>query len=181
MAFYIFTVPVILASLYMILALRAVRKHDQVLYRFCQVRRDTMSLIREHNLALTKDDYFALREIVDATSATIHDYQLCKIYVFNFRKFLAAIRRFKDMELKINRGDLLKHEIVRLRNDFGRALVFSFFTFTPFFKTELALKALTGTLSGLATLGGKYMKAKVSRALEILSWIELEKRALSYN
>ncbi len=181
MTFYIFIVPVILVSLYMILLLRGLKKHDQVLYAFCQVRRDAMSLVREHNLALTRDDYLALREIVDATSATIHDYNLCKIYVFNFRRFLAAIRRFKGIELKTNEGEVLKYEIVRLRNSFGRALVFSFFTFTPFLKSELVLKLLQRTLTGLATLGGNYVRARTSRVLTILSWIEVEKRMLNYS
>ena len=104
MTFYVILTPVLIGALYMILRLRGLKKHDEVLYMFCQVRRETMDLIREHNFELAEEDYSALKEIADVTGATIHDYQLCKIYVFNFRRFLTAIRRFKEWSERLTQG-----------------------------------------------------------------------------
>jgi hypothetical protein len=132
MTFYIALTPILLASAYMLLTLRALTKHDKVLYAFCDVRRDVMSVLRNHAFELTREDYIALREIEDVTSATIHDYHICKIYLFNFRKFRAAVRRLEGIEVHVNKGLVLAHEIVRLKNDYRRALLFGFFTFTPF-------------------------------------------------
>lgn len=87
MTYYIFMTPVLLMIVAMILRLRALKKHDKVLYAFCQLRRDTMSLIREHNYDLCRQDYIALRDIEDGLSDTIHDYNMHKVYLFNFRKF----------------------------------------------------------------------------------------------
>ena len=176
MNFYIFTVPVVLASLYMLLCLRGLSKHDRVLYAFCDVRRDTMSILRQYAHDLSKEDYIALRDIERATSATIHDYNLHKIYLFNFRKFRAALRRIEGLGLEPNHGHALKHEIVRLKNSYSRALLFAFFTFTPFLKSEVVLRAVHSVLSALARLG----VARVTSVLNTLSWVEIQKRALNY-
>ena len=169
--------PPLLASLYMILHLHNMRKHDQVLYRFCQLRREAMSLIREHNFNLTKEDYVALREITEVTSATIHDYNRCKIYLFNFRRLLRTIRQIENLEPKINKGRALKGQIKGLRNRFGDAMVFAFFTFTPFLKYETALRVFTGALMALTKVG----VGKARRVIEVLSWLEAERRTPTFS
>src|ERR1051325_11872039 len=98
MSFYIAVAPILLTSAYMVLKLRALTKHDKVLYSFCDVRRDVMSVLREHAFDLTKEDYIALRDIEEVASDTILDYHNFKIYIFNFRKFRAAVRRLEGIE-----------------------------------------------------------------------------------
>lgn len=108
MMFYIAMVPVLLASAYMLLTLRALAKHDKVLYAFCDLRRDIMTVLREHAFDLTREDYIALREIEQATSATIHDYRFCKIYLFNFRKFREAMR---DIRTRRSRSGIRAYQL----------------------------------------------------------------------
>lgn len=170
MTYYIFMTPVLLMIVAMILRLRALKKHDKVLYAFCQLRRDTMSLIREHNYDLCRQDYIALRDIEDGLSDTIHDYNMHKVYLFNFRKFSAALRRLKP-QMNITSGERLRPEITRLRRSCGQVLILAFFTFTPFLKHEIAIKALRRTLIAIATLSGAYLRAKLRRRVEILSWV----------
>src|SRR5688572_20065178 len=122
MMFYFFMIPALLITVGMILRLRKLTKHDRVLYAFCQVRRDTMDLIRKYNLDLTKEDYVALRYIERATSDTIHDYNFCKVYIFNFRRFSAALRRLGPLETETVDGVNLKEEIEVLRAKYKYAL-----------------------------------------------------------
>ena len=177
MTFYIFMVPVLLWMFAMAMRLRALTNHDRVLYNFCQVRRDTMKLIREHNFSLSREDYIALRQIEIAASHTIHDYNLCKVYMFNLRRFAAALRRLKPLEVERRDGLHLKQEIETIKHKFEVALFVAFFTFTPFLAHEIILKASKKTLLALARIGGNYFREKNKRMVEVLSWVQRAKAA----
>lgn len=181
MFFYVLLTPPLLATVIMIWRLRSMEKHDKVLYRFCEIRRQTMSLIRERNFDLTPEDYLALRQVAEATSATIHDYNSFKIYIFNFRKFLAAIRRMEKLEVTLTHGRELKPEITMLRNRFADAMLFAFVTFTPFFKSERVLLVFHHTCSALAKLGIAYFKTKARGMAEIASFVEREKQTPTFS
>ena len=74
MFFYILMIPVLFFSVLMIIHLRRLKKHDEVLYTFCQNRREIMFMIREENFALSKKDYFDLRKLAEVNNKTIRHF-----------------------------------------------------------------------------------------------------------
>lgn len=178
MLFYIFMTPILTGLVIAVWRLHEMQKHDSVLYRFCQVRRETMALIREKNFQLTREDYIALRQMAEVTGATIHDYNSHKIYLFNLFKFLEAIRRHKKLEVAIHDGLEMKGEILALRNKFGDALMFAFLRFTPF--SAVLLSGSKYVFTALAKLGINYFRTQARRVLEVDSWVETQKHTPTF-
>ncbi len=171
MFFYALITPPLLASVCMLFYLRRLKKHDKVLYRFCQLRRDTMSQIRERNFDLRVEDYVALRQLLDRTSETIHDFNNCKVSLFNIRNYSIQVHRAKSLEeTSVERAP----EIQELTGRYALAMLVAFFTFTPLIKSELVLRGLPFILKFLASISGNYLKAKVKKTEEIVTWIKQE-------
>ena len=154
----------------MLFYLRRLKKHDKVLYRFCQLRRETMSIIREANFDLKPEDYAVLRALVEKTSDTIHDFNNCKVSLFNVRKLSEQVSRAKMIEAL----DVENPQIQKLCLGYTLAMLRAFFTFTPFIKSELGLRVAPYLLRALASLGGNYLKIQVKKMNELILWIKQE-------
>jgi hypothetical protein len=171
MFFYALVTPPLLASIYMLFHLRRLKKHDKVLYRFCQLRRETMSLIRKGNFDLKLEDYIALRQLLEKTSETIHDFNNCKVSLFNIRNYSIQVHRAKSLEeTSVERAP----EIQELTGQYALAMLVAFFTFTPFIKSELVLRGFPFILKVLASISGNYLKGKLKKVEEIVAWIRHE-------
>jgi hypothetical protein len=155
---YVLFVPALVLLIIGTLQLRGLRRHDVVLYRFCEVRRELMIYLRKEGLHLSPGDYEFAALLADTLHSTIHNYQHTKKKVFNFRKFLVFFTRFKESVNALNRVPTTENkELLKVRNAFGNALVEGFMVFTPFFRHELALRAI----SYLAVVGGKRLTTRV--------------------
>ena len=75
---YIAIAPVLIYSLFIIHKFNKLKKHDTVLYRFCQIRRNIMKLLRDNYLDLTVDSYKTLRNLLRNINLAIHDYNNLK-------------------------------------------------------------------------------------------------------
>jgi hypothetical protein len=171
MLFYALITPPLLASIYMLFYLRRLKKHDKVLYRFCQLRRDAMSKIRESNFDLKFEDYVALRQLLDRTSETVHEFNNCKVSLFNIRNYSVQVHRAKSLEeTSVQRAP----EVQELTSRYALAMLVAFFTFTPFIKSELVLRGLPFVLKVLASISGNYLKSKLKKVEEIVTWIRQE-------
>lgn len=162
MFFYLLVLPVIGLMLVTISHLRGRRKHDVVLYRFCQIRRELMAFLRAEGTQLSAGDYrFALR-FVSALHGTIHNYKDHKEGMFNFRLFLLFLKRFSESVDELRRiptSDLPRLQELRYR--YGNAMLRGFVVFTPFFRSEMVLRLL----SAMARVGGKYFAGRVKKVL----------------
>ncbi|MFL5384628.1 MAG: hypothetical protein ACJ8GN_19060 [Longimicrobiaceae bacterium] len=153
--FYVALVPALLMSAYMIVRLRDLEKHDIVLYRFCEIRRGFMRLLRERGSTLSRHDYVAVRTLVDVINTMIHNYRSHKRLMFNGREFLRYLREYRVTSATVGQlGDIEDVEIQRLRDETGKTMVYGFFKYTPFFASQVAILAV----SLLAKLGWRRMR-----------------------
>ncbi len=130
MYFYFLIIPVLIGSCYMIWRLRRMAKHDRVLFRFCQNRRDIMAIIRGRNFDLPREDYIALRELLEVTNNTIHEYNVHKTSLFDFRKFIRDAQRLNSIRRKMEELDNMNTDVAHLYHKFGLSMLYAFFTYT---------------------------------------------------
>lgn len=83
--FYVLIIPAFIMSLFMIVHLLSIKRHDKVLFQLCHIRREVMSLLRDDNFDMPRDDYISLRRLLDALNINIHHYKKHKSLLFNFR------------------------------------------------------------------------------------------------
>ena len=159
--FYLLVVPALLMQAVMLAYLYQLRRHDSVLYRFCQIRRDVMALLREQSETLSPEEYHDARELLDVLGFTIHNYQDQKSTMFDGRKFL-RFRRSAERVRQARHSD--NPQLVELHKRTAMALVRGFIAYTPFFASELALRLV---LFGARTLGSMGVR-KMRRALTVI-------------
>ena len=141
--FYLLIVPVYIMTFYMFFHLLKIKKHDKVLYKFCEVRRDIMAILRKENFNLPKDDYLALRRLLMVLNDSIHYYDDHKTGLFNIRKFFKFLDKFKEQLTQVDNFEIpQKPEIINLYKDFTLTMLLAFFTFTPLLKYEFFLNFL---------------------------------------
>lgn len=165
-------------SLFMIRQLRIIKKHDRVLFNFCQVRRDAIGILREKNLNIPKKEYTALRHILEILNMTIHNYDEMKASFFNVRsRFFKSIKEFAKNREQIEQIDIPDNQdIVDIYNKFGCALLFAFFSYTPFIKSELCLKLAIFLLKA----AGQLFKKQVDIYIQTLIQIKNQSRKLGF-
>jgi len=151
------TVLMLISSLLclgMIVNLWQVRKHDIVLFRLCQVRRKSMSLLRDRGFNLAKDDYMALRRMLYAVNTSIAHYSVHKAKLFNLRAFARAVKEYKRSAVAVEKLAIPKDkEIIDIYRDFNYAMMTGFLAYTPFIKSELGLRFTVILISLLAKAG----------------------------
>jgi len=150
------------------------RRHDVVLFRLCDLRREAMTLLMDEEKVsnMQKSEYHALRQIIHVTSRTIGAYKNHKTVIFNLRRFIRELKRYECMNKRANTIPVTKHaDIERIRHDLYSALAFGFITYTPFIHFEIFARFLIFILSGLSAMGmeilGKYAQALIEAKEEI--------------
>lgn len=174
MLFYILIVPSTLFVLYMVIVFRKMKKHDEILFRFCQVRRDAISLIDRRNFELNRKQYASVRDLLESVNAMIHDFEKCKTTVFNFRKFVRFLKFYRDAAIQAEKIHIPNDpEIIALHHQYKTAIFFAFLAYTPLIKSELCAKFLVTIFVFLAKAGVKSLNGGAN----YLKWlIEENKR-----
>jgi len=161
-----------LCSIAAIIWLLRVRNHDRVLYRFCQVRRDIMTILRDRGFEMTKSDYHALRDLLEAVSDTIHHFNECKSTIFNIRTLSRIIREFRESGRAINKINIPKDAAsAKTFVDFRMAMVMAFLAYTPFFRSEIAARVILGSMAAILRLVGRFGVESGRRFSEDLSYV----------
>lgn len=158
-----------LLALWMAFNLLKIRKHDRVLFQFCQLRRDIMDLLRTRGFNLPKNEYLIVRGILGTVNKAIHGYNDHKTSFFNFRSFARFLREFKRNASAAERLPAPRDPEVReIASGFEKAMRRGFLTYTPFIRSELGLRLLVILSFLLAKAGLK----SVQQIFENLSWAE---------
>lgn len=180
--FYLLIIPVLVSSAFMIHRLRKIKKHDKVLFHFCQIRRDAMELLRNNYSEMTIEEYRAIRRVLMALNSTIHDYNDYKISIFNFRRFYRMVKNYKKTTSSIERMKLPKNsDIGKLLQDFSIGMIKAFFAYTPFLKSEIIFKLVILILDFVTKSGIKYLNDRARVLLESLSMLEKQSDKLGYS
>ncbi len=162
MFFYLLVLPVFILMFITWSDLRELQKHDMVLYRFCQVRRELMAFLRAEGIQLSPEDYRFAQHLIDALHRTIHNYEDNKKSLFNFRHFLLFLKRFRDSVDELRR--IPTSDNVRLQglcHEYGNAMLRGFVAFTPGFRSEMVLRLG----AAVAWMGGRYFAEQVTKFL----------------
>lgn len=167
MVFYVLMVPSFAFLGYMAFQARKTRKHDEVLFRFCQIRRNAIELIASRHQELSKEQYSSVRRLLDHASIMIHDFDKCKSLIFNYRRFVKALKFYRG---KVQEADQISvpndADIVNLHKHYRYALWQAFLAYTPFIKTEFSIKMMIKLFALLSRLGNH----KLQSALSYLTW-----------
>lgn len=175
MTFFILIVPSSLLLLFMLVRLNKIKKHDLVLYRFCQIRRDAIALVDNRQDELTKKEYASVRSILDCTSVMIHEYEACKSAIFNFRKFLSFLKHYREKAQEADRVKIPNdQQIIDLHHKYRYALAMAFLAYTPYIRSELLIRVLIAIFVLLGKLGVKSLKSGVN----YLTWAGEELRKM---
>lgn len=182
MFFYILVIPSLVLLGLLLLKIRKLEKHDKVLYKFCQIRRGVIKILRNNNNQLTKNDYADLRFLLSLISTTIHHYNEIKSILFNVRKLLRIKKHlfeFKNVALEVEEKlkSPKKNEIHVLYEQYKFANIYAFASYTPFFKSEIILRLLLQIIILLVWLGLEQLQSGVN----YLKWFLKELQSLPDN
>lgn len=166
MMFYVTMIPVLILSALMIGSLRRLEKHDRVLYRFCEVRRQLMRLLRDSAHELSREDYAVVRIMLDIVGGNIHDYHETKQQLLNGRQFLRRLRRYSTTVGAVHELEAADPRVRKIQTEFGRTILFGFFQYTPLLRSEIIARLLVASASLFARFGWHQMK-NLAAALRI--------------
>jgi hypothetical protein len=136
--FYATILPAILLLIFQLSRLHRMKKHDYVLYQFCQIRRDLIHILRDEQPDLSPLAYQRTKQALVVVNGLINQYDFCKVHIFNIRKlavyFGGAARDAKGLE----RTGIA--QIDSIVESVEKKIVTAFFVFTPFLRAEIVFK-----------------------------------------
>jgi hypothetical protein len=166
--FYLLILPTLALSVMMICNFLSMRKHDKVLYVFCQIRRDIILLVDQRGLEFERVGYHSVRNLLNSINIMIHNYEGCKVQLFNIRRLMALLKNYKHITRQAEKIVIPDDaEIIVLHKRFRRAMVCAFFAYTPFIRSEITAWVFFKLFTFLAKTGAKSMKT----AADNLCWL----------
>lgn len=120
-------------------------KHDDVLFPFCQLRRDVMKYRYEAIIGdtLSREEIESLRRLSRALDGTIRNYKQHKTVMFNIRKVARYIKQYRHAVKQIKPVDVTNNaKIQEFHTRFGHLLAKAFIAYTPLIRWELALRLI---------------------------------------
>lgn len=125
---------------------KKVTKHDQILFPFCQLRRDIMTFLHENVIeksALSHEEYISVRRLSEALDGAIHDYEHRKNLLFNLRKVMKYFRQYRHTLKKAGPLELTTNpEIQKFHKRFVLCMAMACFAYTPLIRSELLLSVV---------------------------------------
>ena len=131
--------------------LREIARHDGVLFRFCEIRRRVVRLLFDRHLEnglLARDRRDGLR-LLNLLNQVIGDYNKRKAVMFNFRRFIRALRVIHALrEYAKTAGGLRMprppqdREIADLYGQMKTAFLRGFLAYTPLIRCELTFRII---------------------------------------
>lgn len=142
---YLLFVCCLAIYIYAAYRLNKVKKHDQVLFPLCQLRRDIMSFLYENTFAkpgaLSSEEIAYVRQLLGGLDNAIHNYNQHKMLMFDLRKMAKTLKQYRHT---LQQADALKlpsnPEIQNFHAHFELCLVKAFLAYTPLIRSESVLQ-----------------------------------------
>ena len=151
---YLLLIPFSFVSLLVILHLRNIKRHDVVLYKFCQVRRESMQFLRNNWESLPKKEYVALRELLETLNTIINKYNEHKAVLFSLGRLIKHIKEFNSFSKKIQPVEAPETEEIRqFYLETSKSFLYGFFAYTPLIKSKIFVKVVVVVLKVSTSLG----------------------------
>jgi hypothetical protein len=168
--FYWMAVPAIILLAFDLRYLYRMRKDDIVLYRFCELRRHTVQLIADNAEGLTADDYLYARYMLEVMNSTVSAFKRNRHLMFNLRAFIRFLRRYKLSAEDIARVPRTQREdLMKIEREFAGAMGKGFIAYTPFMRSELAVRLLALAASFVASVGIKAVSGRAREFRDLLA------------
>jgi len=142
---------------------REAKKHDSVLFPFCQLRRDVMRYRYEAVMgergSYPRGEREALRRLSRELDETIHNYKAHKTVMFNLRKIIKYIQKYRHALKQTAPLETTDNtEIQKLHARFAYLLARAFVAYTPLIRWELALRLMVFAGSFIWRIGKMRMQ-----------------------
>jgi len=170
--FYLLILPISCFFLFQVYQLREMKKHDEHLFRFCELRRDSIDLLSNEYETSSRNDYVALRKLIEALNNTIHNYKSHKTVIFNFRLFARYLREFKSLEEKADEISTNNQDLLNLICRMQVSVFEAFLAYTPFFKSEIIVSITIRVLSAAVDSGISSVRKYRNSLVEVVEKIE---------
>ena len=97
---------ILVVGAFLLASLIAIKKHDRVLFRFCQIRRDLMKDLRDrYDTTLNQQEWQAAKFLLEKLNGVIQHYHSHKTTMFNLRKVRQMIKsdlqKYKETQQEI--------------------------------------------------------------------------------
>lgn len=172
-------IPTTLMLIHMIYHMNKIRKHDKVLFRFCQLRRDILQYLREKGNNLPEKDYKEIRTLVDLVNDHIHHFDDHKSGLFrlnglfsNAKSVYTKVRKSEEKKVPNNK------KIEAFYNSYGKSLLIAFLTYTPFLASKIIVLLLIKILELIKISTGHFLSEKLDFSESFLKWLRSENNGL---
>ncbi len=175
--------PVLLIAIYYIIKFNRMKNHDRILFEYCQLRRDIMSVLRRENFNLSKEDYSNYMEILDLLNSIIHYYNLHKQYTFRLKNLIRNLKEAKNKTNKIYKIKAKNNEdLERIRKQFIIITINAIIKNTPFFNSKIIFYLLKFSAQLMIAIIKNHSKKFIKDMAKIISYIKwIEHEAHSNN
>ena len=144
------------------------KRHDKVLYRFCQFRRELISFTHDKFDTLDDKEKEKISQLVDQTNYIIHEFPSLKRSVFRM-KFFSNItfftkQEFEKVEVLLFQTD--NKDLKGLLKKQNLNILYASYSYTPFFVVKFCFILLT-------VLGNLFVRVGITQmkeALDNVSW-----------
>jgi hypothetical protein len=175
--YYIVAVPLFCFLAFQIFRLNEMRKHDTHLFRFCELRRDCIDLMGKEYQSLSRNDYVALRKLVEVLNVTINKYKNHKTVLFDFRLFTRYLGDLKSVEARAEKISTKNSDIRQLIERMQVSVLAAFLAFTPFLKSEILGKVIARILAVATNTGMESLKKNLASVKEANALVKQYKQA----
>jgi len=130
--FYFLIIPTFAISIIYLIDFLRIRKHDSVLFQFCDLRRTIMQYLRKNYETITEEEYNYINKILGSTNIAIHDYNELKKKIFDLSHLWRNANLTRTHVLEVESVTPPNNQIIK---DFGiaynRTLLTAFIMYTP--------------------------------------------------
>jgi hypothetical protein len=166
--FYLLVLPSLAMSILVLFNLLSLKKHDVVLFRFCQIRRDAIKLIAARGAGFDRTSYHSIRNLLECLNVMTHNYEGCKTHIFNIRRLEQTFKHYKHTTRQVDKIQIPDDaEIVMLHKRFRYAMLEAFLVYTPLIRSEILARLLLNVIKLFSLMGIK----SLASAGNYLSWL----------
>jgi len=173
--FYYIVIPILLLQFYALVKVYKIRRNDSVLYRFCDLRRSIMRVLREEELS--SSDYIEVRNLLEAINDAISNFNHYKVHIFSIKNIsvLSNIAKSDIRESEAKRASIDNNKIKEFYTEFGYALFRAIMAYTPFMKTRIGFAIVKAIIKISIKLGIN----SANKTLKDITW--LNKKSAMYS
>ena len=162
--FYLLLIPPAVMMLVELRYLIGLRKHDDVLFPICQLRRDLLGTMARamDGEAVSRDDYIYARWMLESLNNVVALYRDYRTRLFNLRAFSRFIQQYRQSAEELSATPRTgNRDLQDIEDRINRAIFQGFLSYTPLLRSEILARVLLSAVPLLARIGLNRMARKL--------------------